>query len=282
MTVGVLGASGFVGRHLAAALRRRGDTVIAASLRDPATAASSCANADTVVNLAGETIAQRWTPTAKDRIRRSRVAAPRTFLEALAARGTRPSVYISASAIGYYGTSWEATFTETSPAGDDFLAQVCVDWEREANRAANFGMRVAIVRTGVVLGSDGGALARLLPIFRGGAGGIVASGRQWYSWVHIDDVVGIYLAAIDGAGGALNATAPTPVRNAEFTAALARAVHRPAILPVPAFAIKLLLGDGAIVVTRGQRVLPERTLAQGYAFQYAAIERAFAQIAKPA
>ncbi|MGH7756710.1 MAG: NAD-dependent epimerase/dehydratase family protein, partial [Vulcanimicrobiaceae bacterium] len=143
MTVGVLGASGFVGRHLAAALRRRGDTVIAASLRDPATAASSCANADTVVNLAGETIAQRWTPTAKDRIRRSRVAAPRTFLEALAARGTRPSVYISASAIGYYGTSWEATFTETSLAGDDFLAQVCVDWEREANRAANFGMRVA-------------------------------------------------------------------------------------------------------------------------------------------
>ncbi len=137
-------------------------------------------------------------------------------------------------------------------------------WEAEAQRAATLGMRVALVRTGIVLGRDGGALAALLPLFRAGLGGVVASGAQWYSWIHIEDQVGIYLHAIDRAEGALNATAPHPVTNRDFTRALAAAVHRPALFPVPAFALGLLLGEGAVVVTEGQRVLPERTLASGY------------------
>lgn len=268
MRVTILGASGFIGRHLAAALRARGDEVIEASLRDPAAAAAASAESDVAVNLAGAPVAERWTPARKRAIEESRTVLPRAYLQALGRLPKRPGAYISASAIGYYGTSRSATFTETSPPGTDFLARVCVGWETEAERAAASGMRVALIRTGLVLGPDGGALAKLLPLFGAGLGGVVASGAQWYSWIHVDDQVGIYLHAIDGAAGALNATAPEPVTNRDFTAALAAAVHRPALVPVPAFALNLLLGEGALVVTEGQRVLPERTLASGYRFAY--------------
>jgi uncharacterized protein (TIGR01777 family) len=139
-------------------------------------------------------------------------------------------------------------------------------------------MRVAKVRTGLALGLDGGALAKLLPIFKAGAGGVVASGRQWYSWIHIDDLVGIYLHAIDGAEGALDGTAPNPVRNADFTKAFGAAVHRPTLFPTPSFAIGLVLGEGAVVVTEGQRVLPARTVETGYRFTYETIDRAFAAL----
>jgi hypothetical protein len=272
--VTLIGASGFIGKHLKAALEARGDRVRTASLRDPDAAATACAGADAVVNLAGESVAQRWTPAVKERIRSSRVDAPRALLQRLAALEAKPKAYVSASAIGYYGTSLEATFDESSPPGNDFLATVCAQWEAEARRAAEFGARVALVRTGLVLGTDGGALPKLIPLFKLGAGGIVASGRQWYSWIHIDDVVGIYLAAIDGIDGALDATAPNPVRNAEFTAALARALHRPAFLPAPAFALQLVFGEGATVVADGQRVLPTRTLERGYAFRYPTLDGA--------
>lgn len=268
MRVSVLGASGFIGRRLSEALRRRGDDVVTVSLRDPIAAAAAAADSDAIVNLAGASVSERWTAAHKRTIDVSRTQLPARFLDALRERGTRASAYVSASAIGYYGTSRTATFTEASAPGDDFLARVCRAWEATADRAAALGMRVALVRTGIALGPEGGALGKLLPIFRLGLGGPVASGRQWYSWVHADDVVGIYLHALDGAGGVLNATAPHPVTNADFTRELARAVHRPAFFPVPDAAAALLLGEGKIVITEGQRVLPERTLATGYAFRH--------------
>ncbi len=278
MKITVLGASGFIGRHLCTALRARGDLVTTASLRDPVGAAAVSAEADVVVNLAGEPVAQRWTSNVKELIRTSRVDAPRAFLTELARQTTKPMAYVSASAIGYYGTSETAEFDESSAPGSDFLAEVCVKWEAEADHAAEFGMRVAKVRTGLVLGTDGGALAKLLPIYKLGAGGIVASGRQWYSWIHIDDQIGVYLHAIDGVDGVLDATAPTPVRNAEFTSALAKAVKRPAFLPAPKFAIGLVLGEGAVVVTDGQCVLPSRTQSTGYQFKYQTIDAALAAL----
>lgn len=280
MKITLIGASGFIGRHLSAALRARGDDVTLASLRDPAKAASLCNGADVVVNLAGEPVSQRWTDEVKAKIRSSRVEAPRALIGALGALASPPKAYVTASAIGYYGTSESATFDETSAPGHDFLAEVCVAWEAEADRATALGMRVAKIRTGLVLGSDGGALAKLLPIFKLGGGGIVASGKQWYSWIHIDDQVGIYLHAIDGADGVLDATAPSPVRNADFTHALARALKRPAFVPVPSFAMSLVFGEGAVIVVDGQCVLPTRTLATGYSFKYPTIDGAFAAIAR--
>jgi uncharacterized protein (TIGR01777 family) len=271
MRVTILGASGFIGRHLAAALRARGDEVVTASLRDPVSAATACEGSGAVVNLAGASVSERWTDAHKREIERSRIDVPRAFIAALQAADHRPARYVSASAIGYYGTSDTATFTEASPPGSDFLARVCVGWEAEALRARDAGLQVAIVRTGLVLGADGGALAKLLPIFKLGLGGVVASGQQWYSWIHIDDLVGIYMRAIDGTDGILNGTAPNPVKNREFTAALGAAVRRPTFLPTPGFAISLVLGEGAVVVTEGQRVLPEATLASGYRFTYSAI-----------
>src|SRR5579871_917451 len=216
----MLGASGFVGRHLSHRLKQRGDTVVEASLRDPEAAASVASGCDAIVNLAGEPIAQHWNDDVKRRIEQSRVDAPRRFLDALAQRERRCRAYVSASAVGYYGTSETETFVEESSAGEDFLARVCVGWEREACRASDLGMRVAIVRTGVALGADGGALQKMLPPFYLGLGGVIGSGRQWISWVHVADLVGIYLTALDGAEGPLNACAPNPVTNAQFTHAL--------------------------------------------------------------
>jgi uncharacterized protein len=269
MKVGVLGASGFVGKHLCPALRERGDEIVSASLRDPNAAAQAVAACDVVVNLSGEAVAQRWTPEAKHAISYSRIESPAEFLQALKAQASRPSAYISASAIGYYGASETATFTEDSPPGDDFLATVCAGWERETFHARGVGLRAVAVRTGVALGTDGGALATMLPPFKMGAGGVVGSGKQWISWIHIDDLVGIYLAAIDRGDGVYNATAPNPVTNAEFTKTLGKTLHRPTFLPVPDFALKGMLGEGASVVTTGQRVVPERTLGElHYEFRF--------------
>lgn len=278
MKITILGASGFVGRALSAALSRRGDAVRGVSLRDPARAAEAADGSDVVVNLAGAPVIGRWTDDHKRAIASSRIDLPRAFLSALERVEHRPSAYVSASAVGYYGMSPTATFTETSPPGDDFLARVCVGWEEAAAHAATLGMRVAVVRTGVVLGRDGGALAKLLPVFRSGLGGPVASGAQWSSWIHLDDQIGIYLLAIDRYSGVLNATAPNPVTNREFTRALAAAVHRPALFPAPAFALKLVFGEGASVLTEGQRVLPEATLAAGYTFRHPEIGEACASL----
>jgi uncharacterized protein len=274
MTITVLGASGFVGSALVTALKQRGDEVRTVSLRDPARAAEAARGSNVVVNLAGAPVIGRWTDERKAEIARSRVDLPRAFLSALERGNARPAAYVSASAVGYYGMSRTATFTEASPPGGDFLARVCVAWENEAARARAFGMRVAVVRTGLVLGRNGGALGQLLPLFRLGLGGPVASGEQWNSWVHIDDHVGIFLLAIDGYDGTLNSTTPNPVTNRAFTRALGAAVHRPAVVPAPEFALKLIFGEGASVVTEGQRVLPEATLAAGYTFRHPQIDEA--------
>src|SRR6202046_1144216 len=211
MRVTVLGASGFVGRALFTALTERGDDVRGASLRHPARSAEAAGGSDVVVNLAGSPVIGRWTDERKRAIASSRIDLPRAFLAALARVERRPSGYVSASAVGYYGMSRTATFTETSPPGDDFLARVCVAWETEAARAGRRGMRAAVVPPGLVLGRNGGALTPLLPLFRAGLGGPVASGEQWTSWVHLDDHIGILLLAIDGYAGTLNSTAPNPV-----------------------------------------------------------------------
>jgi len=278
MNVMLLGGAGFVGRHLATALRERGDAVTIASLRDPHAAARSAASCDAIVNLAGEQIGQRWNAALKRRIEESRVDLPRRFLELLAQHSRRAGAYVSASAVGYYGPSETATFDEESPPGDDFLARVCVAWEGEARRAADLGMRVAIVRTGIALGADGGALHKILPPFRAGAGGRIGSGRQWFSWIHVDDLAGIYLMALDGVEGVVNACAPHPVTNAQFTTELASALHRPSALPVPAFALRALLGEGADLLLKGQRVLPHRTERLGYRFRFPELKAALANL----
>ena len=274
MRVAVLGATGFIGGHLTAALRSRGDHVVSASLRDPVAAASAADGCDVVVNLAGESLNQRWNAKVKERILSSRTSAPRAFLQGLGSAVRRPAAYITASAVGYYGTSETATFIERDHAGNDFLANVCFDWEAEAYRAINLNMRLAIVRCGVVLGTDGGALKAMLPPFKAGAGGVVGSGRQWLSWIHIDDVVAIYLRMIDGGEGVYNATAPQPVTNGTFTHALAEALHRPAVLPVPTIALRMMLGEGADMLLAGQRVMPARLQSEGYRFWHATIEDA--------
>ena len=278
MRIAVFGASGFIGSHLVAALRTRGDDVRVASMREPHAAAAAAGGMDALVTLAGEPIAQRWNADVKHRIRESRTTTPSKFFDALAHVDPKPRAYISASAIGYYGTSEEDKFTESSPPGMDFLAQVCVEWESVAQRGREYGMRVACVRNGLALGRDGGVLERILPIFKTGTGGRLGSGKQWYSWIHIDDLVDLYLLAIDKLDGAVNGTAPNPVRNKEFTEALGQTLHRPAALPVPKFALKMVLGEAADMALQGQCVLPERALAEGFRFKYPTLESALANL----
>ncbi|MBV8246656.1 MAG: TIGR01777 family oxidoreductase [Candidatus Eremiobacteraeota bacterium] len=281
MRVGVLGASGFLGRHLAAALRARGDEIVPATLRNPSEAASALQACDALVNLSGEPVAQRWSAEAKRRIMDSRTVAVREFFDALAQRAPVARVYVSASAIGYYGTSRTIHFTEESRAGEDFLGQVCIAWEREAQRAADFGMRVSIVRNALVLGADGGALPRAVAPFRMGLGGKIGDGQQWCSWVHVRDAIAIFLMALDGVGGVLNASAPNPVRNADFTKALGDVLHRPTFFPVPAGVLSAALGEGAYLLTEGQYVVPERTVAAGYTFRFTDIETALRDLLSP-
>lgn len=234
--------------------------------------------ADAVVNLAGESIGDgRWTPQRKAALRDSRILATRSLAAAIRAAAIPPAVFISASAIGYYGVSGDEPKTETSPAGSDFLAQLCQDWESEARKAERRGVRLAIIRTGNVLERSGGALARMILPFRLFAGGRMGSGRQWMSWVHRLDWVEMvrWIAATPDASGPINVTAPHPVRNREFARALGRALRRPALLPVPAVALKLALGEFANYVVTGQRVIPARAQALGYHFRYPEIDIAF-------
>ncbi len=233
---------------------------------------------DAVVHLAGENIAQRWSAAAKQAIRDSRVTGTRNLVQGLSrlAEDERPRVLVSGSAIGYYGAHGDEPIDEDVPAGSDFLAQTCQAWEAEADAATSYGLRVAKVRTGVVLDRDGGALAKMLPPFKLGVGGPVAGGRQYISWIHPDDMVGIVLTSIDEQQwqGAINATAPEPQRNSDFSKALGRALHRPSLLPVPAVGLKLMYGEMAEIVTTGARVLPAKALVLGYEFRYPELEDA--------
>ena len=218
------------------------------------------------MHLAGEPIAQRWTREVRERIQSSRVAGTGAVVDAMMRAQHRPSVLISASAIGYYGSRGDEELTEDSAPGDDFLARLGVEWEHEAEK---FAGRVVKLRIAMVLG-PGGALKKMLPPFRMGMGGRIGDGRQWVSWIHLEDLVSLIRFAIENAvvSGPMNASAPEPVRNAEFTEQLARAVHRPAILPIPKFALRILFGEMAQVVLASQRVLPKAAHKAGFGFRF--------------
>jgi uncharacterized protein len=305
MRVVVTGATGTIGRALVAALRARGNQVVALSRdaerargrlgdgvevhawADPAAGPppeQALAGAGAVVNLLGEPVAQRWTAEAKQRIRESRVAGTRSLVQGLRAlaQPQRPSVLVSQSAAGFYGPRGDEPVEEDEPAGSDFLAGVVVAWEREALAAGVGGnqIRVAVTRTGVVLSPVGGALAKMLPFFRLGIGGPVAGGRQYVPWVHLDDVVGALLFCVDepNATGPANVAAPSPVTNAELSRALGRVLGRPAVLPVPALALKALYGEMAEIVITGQRMLPARLQQLGFDFRHPELEPALRDV----
>jgi hypothetical protein len=245
---------------------------------------AALANLDVVFHLAGEPVAAgRWTPDRKQRIRDSRVLGTRHLVAGLAAQPRKPRVLVCASAVGYYGDRGDEVLDETSAAGPGFLAEVCQAWEREALAAEALGIRVVSLRIGVVLSRDGGALAKLLGPFRVGAGGTLAGGRQWMPWIHIDDLVGLLLhaAGCDGVRGPMNAVSPHPVTNREFTRTLARALHRPALLPVPQLALRLLLGEMSGVLTASARVLPRVAERSGYTFHYPDLDAALAALLGP-
>ena len=269
MKVTITGGTGLIGARLSARLRERGDEVTTLSLRKDELA-PKLEGRDAVVHLAGENLAQRWNDETKREILASREEGTRRLVEALPGS---VKTLVSASAVGYYGPRGAEEVTEDDPPGDDFPARVCVAWEREANNA---GARVVTIRTGVVLDASGGALAKMLLPFKLGIGGPVAGGKQYMPWIHVDDLVGIYIAALDDAGwqGPVNATAPHPATNAEFSKALGRALHRPAVLPIPGLALRALYGEMAVIVTTGQRAVPRKALAYGYRFAHPDLDEA--------
>ncbi|MEO1003990.1 MAG: TIGR01777 family oxidoreductase [Cyanobacteria bacterium J06638_7] len=305
----LLGCSGFVGRELVPFLLELGHSLTLVSRQprpfpqlvgnrlaclqlDPSEPASweqeglrhALAAAEGVVNLAGEPIAEkRWTTAHRELLMASRVATTEHLAQALQQLDTPPQVLVSGSAVGYYGSSSEARFAEDSPPGEDYLAQICRRWEAAAT-ALPGATRLVILRIGIVLGPDGGALGRMLPVFRLGFGGPVGSGRQWMSWIHRHDLCRLIATALEDSTlrGVYNAVAPEPVTMAEFAAALGRAIGRPSLLPVPGPVLQLLLGDGAQVVLEGQQVLPARLLSQSFPFQYGELSAALAAATSPA
>jgi uncharacterized protein len=288
MKVAIAGATGLIGRVLVAALRADGDEVVALSrsagrigdvettLWDPTASAlpdQVCDNTDAFVNLAGVGIGDgRWGERHRGAIVESRVVTTRRLVAAIDKHGI--ATLISASAIGFYGPG-DHSVDEASPPGSDFLADVCVKWEAEAKRAAS-SARVVLLRTGIVLSSDGGALPKLLLPARLGLGGPLGGGKQWQSWIHISDEVGLILHALGDASmsGPLNATAPNPVRQVEFAHTLGRVLGRPAALPTPGFAVRLLLGKAGDLALTGQRVMPAVAIRSGYRFEYSLLEPA--------
>jgi uncharacterized protein (TIGR01777 family) len=295
MRVFVTGGSGLIGSRLIRALAARGDEVVLLTRRpeavrealgstcqvvagdptEPGPWTESLDGCEAVVNLTGENLfARRWNEAFKLRLRDSRLRSTETIVRALARQprtaAGAPKVLVNGSAVGYYGPHGDEELTEESPPGDDFLARLCVDWERAARQAEAHGVRVALVRTGVVFDPAGGPLGAMLRPFRMGAGGPVGSGQQWLSWIHHQDIVGILLLALDnsGAAGPINATAPHPVTNRDFARAAGAALGRPSFLPTPAFALRLAFGEVADVLTTGQRVLPKKALALGYTFRF--------------
>jgi len=297
MRVAISGATGTIGRALAGRLSERGDEVTAlsrdaerasaalgvpaAEWKDPQAEqppAEALRGRDAVVHLLGETIAQRWNDDVKRELRDSRVLATRNLVAALRALpdAERPRVLVSQSATGFYGPRGDERLDEDAPAGADFLGGLVAAWEAEARAAEELGMRVVMTRTGVVLSESGGALEKMLPFFKLGIGGPVAGGRQYVPWVHVDDVIGAMLFALDteAARGPLNVTAPEPATNKELSRALGRVLRRPAFAPVPALAVKTLYGEMATIVTTGQRAVPARLTELGYGFKRPDLERA--------
>jgi len=241
--------------------------------------AESLRDADAVIHLAGEPVAQRWNAMVKQRIAASRVEGTRNLVLALAKLPRRPQTLVCASAVGYYGSRGSEILTESSAPGSDYLAEVCAAWERNAREAESLGIRVVSIRIGIVLDARGGALARMLPPFRLGLGGRLAGGSQWMSWIHIADLAALFRhALLHPLSGPVNGVAPAPVTNAEFTRALAAAVKRPALFPVPAVALKLLFGEMSEALLASQRVLPRAAESAGFRFQFANVAAALADL----
>jgi uncharacterized protein (TIGR01777 family) len=300
--VAVTGATGLIGTRIVGALQARGDEVTVLS-RDALRAREALGDVDAhawtpvdgpaptaalsgrdgVIHLAGEPVAQRWSDDARRRIHDTRELGTRNLVEGLRAADPRPRALLSASGVDYYGKTGDQLLTEESPPGDGFLPRVCVAWEREAQAATELGLRVVNVRTALVLDASGGALGKMLPFFRLGIGGPVAGGRQYMPWIHADDIVGIYLAALDDESwsGPIIAAAPDPPTNREFSRALGRALHRPAIAPIPGLAVRLLYGDMAEIVTEGHRTAPARALEHRYAFRHTDVDEALRDALSP-
>ena len=306
MKVAITGATGFVGSRLVERLQKQGTKILVLtrdterarklfpSLAYPdveitaytPTVSGSWQNeitsTEAIVNLAGAPISEgRWTTERKREILNSRKLTTQKIVEAVTKSRTKPKVLVNASAVGYYGTSETAAFDENSPCGSDFLAQVCQDWEAEAEKVRDSNVRLVILRFGIVLGM-GGALGKMITPFKLFAGGPIGSGEQWFSWIHVDDIVSLILQSLTKSemSGVYNATAPHPVRMAELSTTMGEVMNRPSWLPVPAFAIEAMLGDGAVVVLEGQKVSPQRTLESGFKYQYSDLKPALKEILK--
>ncbi|MEK7389235.1 MAG: TIGR01777 family oxidoreductase [Elusimicrobiota bacterium] len=300
MKVIIAGGTGFIGGAIISALVKRGDAVVLLTrtpaaaqqrwgkevdarlwnARDPGPWVLTLDGADAVINLVGANVGDgRWTPERKLILIKSRLDATRVLCSAMAAAVKRPGVLINASAVGYYGTSRRGDCPEDAPQGSDFLAALCGQWEREALAAEKLGVRVVLSRFGVVLDPGQGALAKMLPPFRYGLGGRLGSGRQPFAWIHRDDAVASVLFLIESSlGGAVNITAPDAKTNAAFSKALGRALRRPALIPVPAFALRLALGEMSGMLLGGQRAVPKKLLDAGYAFSHPELDAALRDV----
>jgi uncharacterized protein (TIGR01777 family) len=296
LTIAMSGGSGFIGRRLlknfgaagyeVRVLSRHAGTNLPGGIRlfpwDPMQGPppeESLRNVDVVVHLSGEPVAQRWNADVKRRIRESRVIGTRNLVAGIAAMERRPEALLSSSAVGYYGSRGDQELPESAEPADDWLAGVCVEWEREAQAAAALGLRVACIRTGIVLDARGGALEKMLPPFKAGVGGRIGPGTQWMPWIHLADIAALFRFAVENpVSGPLNGVAPYPATNAEFTRALAASLHRPAIFPVPLFLLKLLFGEMANVMIASQRVVPVAAESAGFVFRYPQLGPALANL----
>lgn len=303
MKVVITGATGFVGQVIVKQLLAAGDEVVVLTrnvARAAITLGSSCKyfqwneseelpplealeGADGIINLMGESISKRWDENQKKKIYNSRIHGTRKLVEAMEKLKKKPSVFVSTSAIGIYGNRGSEEINEGSNVASDFLAKVCLDWENEANKARNHQARVAIIRVGIVLGHGGGALAQMLPIFKLGGGGPLGNGKQYMSWIHIDDLASMYVEALKNPEikGVLNGTSPYPVTNAEFTKVLGKVVRRPAFLPAPSFAIKIAFGEMSQILLEGQKVLPVKFKEAKFRFRMPTLEMALKESINP-
>jgi uncharacterized protein (TIGR01777 family) len=298
VNITITGASGLIGRRLLKLLTKDGHNLIAMSRHagtnlppnvrlsvwesargEPST--DALRDADAIIHLAGVPVAQRWSAGVKQDIRESRVGGTRNLVQALSKLARKPQVLISSSATGYYGSRGDDVLTESAPPGSDFLADVCVAWEKEAQAAEALGIRVVRVRTGIVLDARGGALKSMLPPFKMGVGGNLGNGKHWMSWIHLDDLAALMQFALTNpVSGAVNGVAPNPVKNADFTKALASAIHRPAIFPMPGFALKLVFGEMGGILLASQRVVPKAAEAAGFRFRFPELAGALSDVLK--
>lgn len=292
MKICITGGSGFVGSKLSEFFVNSGYDVLILDLLPPRKNITGTSfikidllkelvpnevlECDAIVHLAGVNIFGRWTEGYKKLILESRTKTARALIETVKKSSKKPKVFVSASAVGYYGDGGECDLGESSPSGKDFLAYVCREWEAVAKTAEQAGMRFVSIRTGIVIGSQGGMLAKLIPIFKWFLGGPIGSGEQWFSWIHMDDLLNVYKIAIndDRLSGPINAVSPSPVKNKNFAKALGRALHRPSFIPVPKFALKLFLGELATAVIVSQKIIPKKLLEIKFSYLYPEISEA--------